>query len=201
MDGQAAALLAQASGGYPYAIQLYGHHAWRESSGQKVITVDAAQRAVAAGQDELRHGLYARRWTVASEGQRQYMIAVAELLANGVSPTGGAVAASLGRRTPQLSRVRQELITRGFLTSERGVLMFTIPGMAAYVRAQGEGERAVANPEVARYVPGSRPDGDAPEAARLSRVSQPKAPAPSCDAHGPEPSAQPPAAVRRAPTS
>ncbi len=116
--------------------------------------MDAAQRAVAAGQDELRHGLYARRWTVASEGQRQYMIAVAELLANGVSPTGGAVAASLGRRTPQLSRVRQELITRGFLTSERGVLMFTIPGMAAYVRAQGEGERAVANPEVARYVPG-----------------------------------------------
>src|SRR5450755_730923 len=174
MNDEAAALLAEASGGYPYAIQLYGHHAWRESTCELVITVDAAKRAVLAGQDELRHGLYARRWTVASDGQRQYMTAVAELLAEGVSPTGGSVAASLGRKTPQLSRVREELITRGFLTSERGVLRFTIPGMAEYVRDQHEGERALANPEIARYVPGSRPPGDAREAEQLNRAAQPK---------------------------
>ncbi len=31
MDADAAQLLADASGRYPYAIQLYGHHAWRTS--------------------------------------------------------------------------------------------------------------------------------------------------------------------------
>ena len=109
------------------------------------------------------------------------MTAVAELLAQGVSPTGGSVAASLGRKTPQLSRVREELITRGFVTSERGVLRFTIPGMAEYVRDQHEGERALANPEIARYVPAPRPPGDAREAEQLNRVAQPKPPASTHD--------------------
>ena len=33
MSDTVARLLAEASGGYPYAIQLLGHHAWRASSG------------------------------------------------------------------------------------------------------------------------------------------------------------------------
>jgi type II secretory pathway predicted ATPase ExeA len=45
MDDDAAAQLAQASGGYPYAVQLYGHHAWRASAERDRIdrrAVDAA---------------------------------------------------------------------------------------------------------------------------------------------------------------
>ena len=33
MSDTVARLLAEASGGYQYAIQLLGHHAWRASSG------------------------------------------------------------------------------------------------------------------------------------------------------------------------
>lgn len=36
--------LAAATGGYPYAIQLYGHHAWRSSQGQDRLTTGAVRQ-------------------------------------------------------------------------------------------------------------------------------------------------------------
>lgn len=67
MRGDVARALARASGGYPYAIQLYGHHAWRASSGQREIDLGAAERALPRAERELGRGLYANRmgWRVA----------------------------------------------------------------------------------------------------------------------------------------
>jgi hypothetical protein len=133
MDEDAAALLAQASGGYPYAIQLYGHHAWRASADRDRIDVAAAQAALPRAQRELERGLYAARWTAASAAQRRYLAALATI-ANAAQPTTArAIADQLGRTPKQLSTVRDDLIKTGTLTVEGDELRFTIPGMSDYV--------------------------------------------------------------------
>jgi hypothetical protein len=142
MQASAARTLAVASGGYPYAVQLYGHHAWRASSGERTISVRAAERALPRAQRELERGLYANRWTAAAPSQQQYMTAVAALQEEGELPTGRAVADRLGRTTKQVSRIRDELLTQGTLTVEDSVLRFAVPGMSAYVLRASDASEA-----------------------------------------------------------
>jgi hypothetical protein len=135
MDEDAAIVLADASGGYPYAIQLYGHHAWRASSGHDRIDLAAAQAALPRAQQELESGLYAARWSAASPTQKRYLTALATIAATTTTPmTGRAVAEQLGRTPKQLSSVRDDLIKAGTLTVDDKELRFTIPGMGAYIR-------------------------------------------------------------------
>jgi hypothetical protein len=136
MARDAATVLAHASGGYPYAIQLYGHHAWRAADGSGTIDLDAANAALPRAQRELERGLYAARWTAASPSQRRYLTAAANLAGAGAPTTARAIADELGRTPKQLSSVRDELIKQGTLTVEGAELRFTIPGMGSFVRAQ-----------------------------------------------------------------
>ncbi len=136
MDEDAAVLLADASGGYPYAVQLYGHHAWRASAGRARVDLAAGEAALPRAQRELERGLYAARWTAASPGQRRYLTAVATVAAAARPTTARAVADELGRTPKQLSTVRDDLIKGGTLTVEGDELRFTIPGMSAYVLAR-----------------------------------------------------------------
>jgi hypothetical protein len=136
MVQDAAILLAEASGGYPYAIQLYGHHAWRAANGHDGIDLAAAQAALPRAQRELESGLYAARWGAASPAQKRYLIAVAAVTATATPTTGRAIAEQLGRTPKQLSSVRDDLIKAGTLTVDGDELRFTIPGMSAYVLAR-----------------------------------------------------------------
>jgi hypothetical protein len=137
----AAQLLAGETGGYPYAIQLYGHHAWRASAGRKRITLDAAEQAVRTASVQLERGLYAQRWAQASPREQQYLLALAAQLAEGQPMSGGAVARRLGVTPAQLSQHRARLIEKGTLVAEGQTLSFAVPGMAAYVlRAIEAGE-------------------------------------------------------------
>ncbi len=136
MDESAATVLAEASGGYPYAVQLYGHHAWRASAGQARIDLATARAALPRAQRELERGLYAARWTAASPAQKRYLAAVATVAAAASPTTARAVADELGRTPKQLSTVRDDLIKGGTLTVEGDELRFTIPGMSTYVLAR-----------------------------------------------------------------
>ena len=133
MDEDAALILAEASGGYPFAVQLYGHYAWRASTGHDVIDTTAANAALPRAHQELEHGLYASRWTAASPSQKRYLASLATVAASGAPSTARALAAELGRTPKQLSSVRDELIKQGTLTVEGDELRFTIPGMSAFV--------------------------------------------------------------------
>ena len=136
MDEDAAILLAEASGGYPYAIQLYGHHAWRAANGHDRIDLAAAEAALPRAEQELEGGLYAARWSAASPAQKRYLTALAAVAATATPMTARAVAEQLGRTPKQLSSVRDDLIKAGTLTVEGDELRFTIPGMSAYVLAR-----------------------------------------------------------------
>jgi DNA-binding MarR family transcriptional regulator len=138
----AAAELAAETGGYPYAIQLYGHHAWRASAGQKRITLDAARQAAKTGGAQLERGLYAQRWAQASPREQQYLIALASQHAEGQAMTGGAVARRLGVTPAQLSQHRARLIEKGTIVAEGDTLSFAVPGMAAYVLRATDADEA-----------------------------------------------------------
>jgi hypothetical protein len=159
MDDDAARLLAQASGGYPYAIQLYGKHAWRASRGQDRIALEAARRAAAPAGRELDRGLYGARWAQASGREQEYLRALAELAREGGQVTGRAVADQLGSTTKNLAMIRARLLTKGTLVAQGEILDFAIPGMAEYVRRQpGAGPAERAGPSVPRLRPSDRSD-------------------------------------------
>jgi hypothetical protein len=135
MDEEAAKVLADASGGYPYAIQVLGHHAWRASHGQGRIEGEHARAALAAAQRDLSAGLYASRWNDASPKEREYLAALARLPEGS---GGGDVARKLGEPTSKVSYLRDRLIKKGTLFPERGALRFLVPGMAQWVREHAE---------------------------------------------------------------
>jgi hypothetical protein len=136
MDEDAAIVLAEASGGYPYAIQLYGHHAWRAANGHDRIDLAAALTALPRAQRALEDGLYAARWSAASPTQKRYLTTLATIAATTNPTTARAVADELDSTPKQLSSVRDELIKAGTLTVDGDELRFTIPGMSAYVLAR-----------------------------------------------------------------
>ncbi len=135
MDQEAAQLLTEASGGYPYAIQVLGHHAWRASHGHERIGPDHARAGLSAAQRDLSAGLYASRWNDASPREREYLAALARLPEGS---GGGDVARELGEPTSKVSYLRDRLIKKGTLFPERGALRFLVPGMAQWIREDAE---------------------------------------------------------------
>jgi hypothetical protein len=127
--------LADAAGGYPYAIQVMGHHAWRASAGSEAITADHITQAVATAHQDLAAGLYAARWNDAAPREREYLRALAELTAAKHQVTGGDVAARLGQPTSAVSYLRDRLLKKGTLFTEGRYLRFPVPGMAAWIIA------------------------------------------------------------------
>jgi hypothetical protein len=123
------------TGGYPFAIQVYGHQAWRASAGETHISLVAAQVGAAVATRRLEGGLYAHRWEQTSPKERAYLSAVAALALGG-EVTGRAVADYLGVTTRQLSYLRDALLKKGTLIVVADRLRFTIPGMADWVRDQ-----------------------------------------------------------------
>jgi hypothetical protein len=96
-EAGAAQQLVNETGGYPYAVQVYGHAAWRGSHGQELITRAVVDKAVPAATAELERSKFAQRWQQASPRERDYLVALAEQSAAGGPPTGAAVAGRLGK--------------------------------------------------------------------------------------------------------
>ncbi|MGH1549613.1 ATP-binding protein [Leifsonia poae] len=122
--------------GYPYLVQLVGDAAWtaagRPDAGGRITAADvtAGQRAV----DEDLAALYRSRWSNASPKERVMMAAMAGL---GDGPVlRKAIAEAMGADSRALSPIRARLLDKGLVQpSGHGALEFTIPGFAAFVRA------------------------------------------------------------------
>ena len=139
MSAPAADELATAAGGYPFAVQVMGHHAWRASTGAGAISVAHARKAVASAQADLATGLYASRWDAAAPREREYLRALAELSASGTrgsEVSGADVARHLGEGTREVSYLRDRLLKKGTLFTRGRALQFVTPGMGEWVLRQ-----------------------------------------------------------------
>lgn len=137
MTADAAELLADASGGYPYAIQLLGHHAWRASRGSATIDARHTPAAIEAADNELASGLYESRWQDASPKEQEYLAALADLSRTNRNVTGAMVADALGTDAKAVSYLRDRLVRKGTIFTEAQRLRFAVPGMAEWLRREG----------------------------------------------------------------
>jgi hypothetical protein len=119
--------------GYPFYIQQLGKHAWNLAS-VSPIEVEVVERAIPAAQAALDKSTYEVRVQRATDRERRYMRAMAEL---GDGPyRSGQVAEKAGQSVSHASPVRQHLITKGLIyaTENFGYVDFTVPRFAEFMR-------------------------------------------------------------------
>jgi hypothetical protein len=135
-DDDAVALILAEAAGYPYFIQQFGQETWNEAT-TSVITLGDARVGAARGRAVLDDGFFRVRWDRATRTEQQYLRAVAVDGDNGASSS--EVARRLGRRPTSLGPARANLIAKGLVYApEHGVVAFTVPGMANFIRRQPE---------------------------------------------------------------
>jgi hypothetical protein len=119
--------------GYPFYIQQLGKHAWNLADGSPIDARTIAG-AVPAAQRALDTSIYQVRLQRATDTERQYMRAMAEL--GGGPYRSGDVARVLGKSTTALSQIRQRLLDKGLIyaTEDYGHNDFTIPRFDEFVR-------------------------------------------------------------------
>jgi AAA ATPase domain len=118
--------------GYPFYIQQLGKHTWNQAVRSPITAVDVRE-AMPAAQAALDSSIYEVRIQRATDQERRYMRAMAEL---GDGPyKSGAVAAKLARKTPAVSMIRQRLLDKGLIyaTEDYGHVDFTVPRFADFM--------------------------------------------------------------------
>ncbi|MCG2799837.1 MAG: ATP-binding protein [Cellulomonas sp.] len=130
-------LAVEVTGGYPYFIQELGYAIWGAAASSPITPGDVTE-AVELYQAKLDSSFFRVRLDRASELQRAYLRAMAEL---GPEPQKASdVAALLDRESTQLGPTRAELIEMGLLyTPQHGYAAFTVPHFDRFmVRAMPE---------------------------------------------------------------
>ena len=135
-DDDAVAHIVGAAQGYPYFLQQFGQETWNEATDSPITLVNArvgAARARAA----LDEGFFRARWDRATRAEQQYLRALA--VDGDAGGSSSEVARRLDRPPTSLGPARAGLISKGLIYApEHGVVAFTVPGMAAFIRRQVE---------------------------------------------------------------
>jgi hypothetical protein len=131
-EADALALLLEKTDGYPYFIQQWGQGVW--DLADDTITKDDVHDAEPSVHEELDTRFFRDRYDKATEAERIYMAAMADL-GDGAHPSGG-IAAHMGYPNTRAVSVRRDsLIKKGLIYSPRGTeLDFTVPHFADFMR-------------------------------------------------------------------
>jgi hypothetical protein len=119
---------------YPYFIQEWGFHVWNsvpESPIQRAHVLDATPGIIA----HLDANFFRVRFDRLTQLQQKYLRAMAEL---GPGPhQTGDIAATLGVEAAAVATVRQQLINKGMVWSQRhGETAFTVPLFNEFMKRQ-----------------------------------------------------------------
>jgi hypothetical protein len=135
-DTEALAAAVTAADGYPQSLQIIGSATWDAARPRKgdALTLADVERGWDTAQSDLV-SLFDARWSVATDAERAFLIAMAGL--DGPIVRRGAIAEALGVPTEALGMVRRNLINKGIVEDAgRGLLRFTVPGFDGFVLAQ-----------------------------------------------------------------
>ncbi|MGH9044253.1 MAG: ATP-binding protein [Acidimicrobiales bacterium] len=135
-DQEALEIILDVASGYPYFLQQYGQETWDAADASPISVADARVGA-ANGRAALDSGFFRTRWDRVARSEQQYLRTLAVVGDDGDS--SGDVARRLGRRPTSLGPARARLIAKGLIYApERGVVAFTVPGMAEFIQRQPE---------------------------------------------------------------
>ena len=146
-SGASAVGLLQATWNYPYFIPEWGFQVWNRAPSSPI-----AREAVADAMPEVIAHLDANFFRVRFDHltvlQQKYLRAMAEL---GPGPhKTGHIATTLGVAAASVATVRQQLVNKGMVWSQRhGETAFTVPLFDSFMKRQ--------MPTLERHVPARRP--------------------------------------------
>ena len=145
-DGAVDAIL-QATWNYPYFIQEWGFHVWNRAPSSPIareVVADATPDVIA----HLDANFFRVRFDRLTVLQQKYLRAMAEL---GPGPhKTGQIATTLGVAAASVATVRQQLVNKGMVWSQRhGETAFTVPLFDSFMKRQ--------MPTLEQHVPARRP--------------------------------------------
>ncbi len=127
---------AEATGGYPFLIQLVGYFLWREAENNEG-TLEAAQvgRAIEAANRRNARTVIEAALSTASPKDMEFLRAMAE--DDGPSAAGDIGQRLGGAKTNLVANYRTRLLAAGLIESAgHGKVAFAIPGLCRYLRSQ-----------------------------------------------------------------
>jgi hypothetical protein len=136
--------ILRATQGYPYFLQEWGFHVWNAASKSPIRVCDV-QRITPEIVAHLDSNFFRVRFDRLTSLQQKYLRAMAEL---GPGPhKSGDVAGALGVEAAGISNVRQQLIDKGMIWSQRyGETAFTVPMFDTFMRRQMP--RSICSPSI-----------------------------------------------------
>lgn len=124
-----------AANGYPFFLQEYGKHIW-DYAVKSPIDAEDVTTGGAEARRQLDSGIYQARWERATPGE-QRLLSVVAASGEGARVPSADIAKGLGRPRSAISVARNNLLAKGILYApDRGVVAFTVPGMADYIQRQ-----------------------------------------------------------------
>jgi hypothetical protein len=149
-DQDALQTTARASAGYPYAVQVYAHAAWRAAPPGDRITLEAARAGVGDGFEQMSR-LYRSRWDGLTDRQRQYLGALGHIAPNGASVPTASVAVALGDPITSWSGDLATLRDRqGAVVHAQQKVRLALPGWSRWIIDLQHREPFLADEVVAR---------------------------------------------------
>lgn len=143
MHADALEVLAERAGGYPFFIQLFGHHTWEAwvaaGAGGPITSAHAASGLARSA--PLVDSLLGVRWGRLGHQAQRFLTAMAQEGATSSDPVSlSAVARRLERSANSLSQTRDTLIGRHQLVTDagRGQLQFSIPVLNRWLITHAE---------------------------------------------------------------
>jgi hypothetical protein len=125
--------LRDLAGGYPFFIQTHAKFVW-DAAVDSPIDLQDVNVAAPRADEQLRRSFFSPRYDRATPAERRYMHAMASL--GDESVTTAEVARVLGRRQSDVSVQRDGLLNKGLVYApERGLVAFTVPHMASFLRS------------------------------------------------------------------
>ena len=122
---------AEATGGYPFLIQLVGYHVWRLSK-ESGVTDDTLLRGVEAARRRLGSMVLATTLADLSEVDRTFLLKMA---ADDGPSAIADIAARMGQSTKYAGVYRKRLMDAGVIRpAGRGRVRFAVPHLAEYLR-------------------------------------------------------------------
>lgn len=124
-------IAAEATGGYPFMIQLVGYHIWRKTSGA-TITAEAATAGTTTARARLGSLVHAPALRDLSDIDRTFLLA----MTHDDGPARIAdIARRIGKTTQYANVYRARLIAAGMITpAGHGQIEFALPYLREYLR-------------------------------------------------------------------
>ena len=130
IDDDALLACVDATGGFPYMMQLVGFWAW-DSSVEGRITVEAAERGIRLARQEIKEGVFDATYRELSNGDLRFLRA---MLPDAHGSTLSGISTRMGVKSNYSTKYKTRLLNRGVIGERSdGTLDFDLPGFREYL--------------------------------------------------------------------